>query len=40
LPLLCILVGYWVYRRKYIIDSAMYQRILGDLQARGQIKLG
>jgi len=38
LPLLFILLGYWVYRRKYIIDSAMYQRILDDLKARGHLK--
>ena len=35
LPLHSILVGYCGFRRKFIIDSAMYERILGELQARG-----
>ncbi len=39
LPLLFILLGYWIYRRKYIIDSTLYQRILDDLQQRGHLKL-
>ena len=34
LPLLFILVGYLIYRYKYRIDSAMYERILADLQER------
>lgn len=40
LPLLFVLAGYLVYRYKYRIDSAMYQQILTDLQARGDLKLG
>lgn len=39
LPLLFILVGYLIHRYKYRIDSAMYERILADLQERGDIKL-
>jgi sugar (glycoside-pentoside-hexuronide) transporter len=39
LPLLFILVGYLIYRYKYRIDSAMYERILADLQERGDLKL-
>lgn len=40
LPLLFVLAGYLVYRYKYKIDSPMYQQILTDLQARGDLKLG
>ncbi len=40
LPLLFVLAGYLVYRYKYKIDTAMYQQILTDLQARGDLKLG
>ncbi len=39
LPLLFILAGYLLYRYKYKIDSKMYQEILSDLEARGDIKL-
>jgi melibiose permease/lactose/raffinose/galactose permease len=39
LPLLFIVVGYIIHRRKYIIDSAMYQKILADLKERGHLKL-
>ena len=38
-PLLCILAGYLIYRNKYKIDDKLYQHILSDLQARGDIKL-
>lgn len=38
-PLFCILAGYLIYRNKYKIDDKMYQHILSDLQARGDIKL-
>ncbi|MEG2633903.1 MAG: MFS transporter, partial [Oscillospiraceae bacterium] len=37
LPLLCILAGYMIYRKKYIIDKAMYDRILNELEERGDI---
>ena len=40
LPLFFVLAGYLVYRYKYKIDTAMYQQILTDLQARGDLKLG
>ena len=40
LPLLFILVGYLVYRYKYTIDPVIYQKILMDLQERGDLKLG
>jgi melibiose permease/lactose/raffinose/galactose permease len=39
LPLLFIVVGYIIHRRKYIINSAMYQKILADLKERGHLKL-
>lgn len=39
LPLFFVLAGYLVYRYKYKIDTAMYQRILTDLQERGDLKL-
>ena len=37
LPLLFIAAGYWIYRKKYRIDSEFYQRILSDLRARGEL---
>ena len=40
LPLVFILVGYLVYRYKYTIDPVIYQKILQDLQERGDLKLG
>ncbi len=39
LPLFCILTSYLIYIRKYKIDSTMYQQVLSDLQARGDIRL-
>jgi sugar (glycoside-pentoside-hexuronide) transporter len=38
LPLFAILAGYLVYRYKYKIDSKLYQQILADLKARGDIR--
>lgn len=37
LPLICIVIGYLVYRYKYRIDSAFYEQILRELEARGDI---
>ena len=37
LPLLFIIAGYVVYRTKFKIDKAFYDRILSDLHARGQL---
>ena len=37
LPLLFIAAGYWIYRKKYRIDSEFYQRILSDLRDRGEL---
>jgi melibiose permease/lactose/raffinose/galactose permease len=39
LPLLFILLGYLIYRRKYKIDTHMYQQILTELQERGDLRL-
>lgn len=38
LPLLCILAGYIVYRMKYKIDKEFYDKIVGELAERGDIK--
>ncbi|MCL2126942.1 MAG: glycoside-pentoside-hexuronide (GPH):cation symporter [Treponema sp.] len=37
-PLLCIAASYVIYRRKYIIDSRFYGRILSDLRERGELR--
>ncbi len=34
LPLVCILVGFALYSKKFIIDEKMYAKILSDLEAR------
>ncbi|HKM43353.1 MAG TPA: glycoside-pentoside-hexuronide (GPH):cation symporter [Limnochordia bacterium] len=39
LPLLFVVAGYLVYRHRYKIDTALYQRILADLQERGDLTL-
>ena len=36
-PLICILVGYVVYKYKFKIDSDMYSKIMKDLESRGDI---
>ncbi len=36
-PLVCIVVGYIVYRAKYKIDKKFYDQIVSDLTARGEI---
>lgn len=38
LPLICIVVGYIIYRKKYKIDKAFYDQILLDLRNRGDIE--
>jgi sugar (glycoside-pentoside-hexuronide) transporter len=38
LPLICIVLGYIVYRFKYKIDKEFYDKIVSDLVARGDIK--
>jgi melibiose permease/lactose/raffinose/galactose permease len=37
-PLICILAGYIIYRTKYKIDSKMYEKIIKDLETRGEMK--
>ena len=37
-PLLCIAASFFIYRKKYIIDSKFYDKILSDLRERGQIE--
>ena len=37
-PLLCIVTSYIIYRKKYIIDSRFYERILSELRERGEIQ--
>lgn len=38
LPLLVIVAGYIVYMKKFKIDEAFYEKILGDLKERGDIE--
>jgi len=38
LPLICIVAGYFVYRFKFKIDKAFYDKIVGELTERGDIK--
>ncbi len=40
LPLICILTGYVIYRRKYKIDSKLYASIIKDLEDRGEVVKG
>lgn len=37
-PLICIVIGYLVYRAKYIIDKTMYEKIIKELEERGQLQ--
>jgi melibiose permease/lactose/raffinose/galactose permease len=36
-PMLCIALSYFIYRKKYKIDSRFYAQILSDLRERGEI---
>ena len=38
IPLIIIVAGYFFYKRKYKIDKAMYDQIIADLTARGDIQ--
>jgi melibiose permease/lactose/raffinose/galactose permease len=38
LPLIIIVVGYFIYLTKYKIDEKMYAKIIGDLKERGDIR--
>ena len=37
LPVIFILAGYIIYRAKFKINKEMYDRIISDLQARGEL---
>ncbi len=34
-PLICIVIGYIIYRKKYILDEQMYRKIVEELHERG-----
>lgn len=36
-PLICIVIGYLIYRSKYKIDQKMYEQIIQDLRERGEL---
>lgn len=38
IPLILIIVGYFIYRAKYRIDEKMYAELVSDLKARGDIR--
>ena len=38
LPLIFIITGYFIYRKKYKIDRKMYDQIISELTARGEIQ--
>ena len=37
LPLILILLGYWIYRKKYRISEEKYEEIVAELRAKGQL---
>lgn len=37
IPLVVIVLGYWIYLKKYKIDEAMYAKILNELKMRGDL---
>ena len=34
LPLICILLGFFIYQKKFIIDEKMYEKIVSDIESR------
>ena len=38
LPLICILIGFVLYQKKFKIDEEMYAKILSDLEERNSVK--
>ena len=36
LPLICIVIGFILYHRKFVIDESFYATIVDDLKARGE----
>ena len=39
LPLVFILLGYWIYRRKYIISEDYYSKIVRELEQKGELNV-
>ena len=37
-PLIAIVIGYFVYLKKYKIDAKLYGQIIEELTARGDLK--
>lgn len=37
IPVLCILIGFWIYLKKFRIDEKFYSEIISDLKERGDI---
>ena len=37
IPLIMIVAGYVIYRRKYTISEEFYAKMLADLEARGEL---
>ena len=37
-PLIFIAIGYFIYKKNYIIDAKLYQEIIKDLEKRGELK--
>jgi melibiose permease/lactose/raffinose/galactose permease len=38
LPLIFIVIGYIIYKKKFKIDKEMFDKIIADLAERGDIK--
>lgn len=38
LPLICIVIGYIIYRKKFKIDKELFDKIIADLEERGEIQ--
>ena len=38
IPVICILVGFWIYLKKFRIDEEFYAQIISDLKERGDIQ--
>ena len=37
-PLICIVIGYLIYRKYYKIDTKMYNKIIKELKERGDLQ--
>ena len=38
IPVICIVVGFWIYLKKFRIDETFYSKIIADLKERGEIE--